>query len=453
MESDAPRTPAVLKAVCRRLVPNLVEATLVPAVLFAAAYAAWGVTAAFAVALVWSSIAVARRLLSKEPVPAIVLLAGVGITLRTLIAIGSRSSFVYFVQPVLARVVVSAMFLGSVIVGRPLIARFAGDFVTLDPDVASRPGIVQLYRRLTFLWAVINLAAAAVTFALLTALPVGAFVTIRPLIGWALTVPGIVLTVLASVRVARGEGLLVSVAPGGGLIARPRDSSACVSESLTAAAPASMGVPAPAPRPYGRGVLHALAAVTMVPAGVLLLIRADGSAATAVAAIYASALFLMFATSASYHCLARSTRSRRVMQRLDHCGIYLLIAGTYVPICMLALPLAWGIPILSVVGVVSAMGIAMKLGSFQRSQTLGHVLYLALGWGVVIAGPMLLRNLTGTQMVLLVAGGLVYTVGFPVLVTNRPNPWPKAFGYHEVWHSCTVAAAGLHFALVAGLTH
>ena len=205
------------------------------------------------------------------------------------------------------------------------------------------------------------------------------------------------------------------------------------------------------PRPITRGLLHAAAAIGAIPAGVLLLLQAQGAMATTASAIYASALFLMLATSASYHRLSHFPRCRSVMQRLDHCGIYLLIAATYVPICLLALPLAYGIPVLSVVGTGAVVGIALKLGEFNRFRVFGHVLYLVLGWAIVPIVPALIRHLTGGQLALLVAGGLTYTVGFPVLITNRPNPWPRVFGYHEIWHVCVVCAAGFHFALVAAL--
>ena len=219
-EYHSPRRRAVLFAVGRRLVPHLIEATLIPTVLFYVTFMTMGPTEAFVVALGWSYIAVGRRLLARKPIPAIVLLAGIGITVRTLFAIASGSTFVYFLQPVLGKVVLSGVFVASVAAGRPLIARFAGDFCTLTPEVAASEGIVRLYRRLTFLWAGVNLAAAAATLLLLLTLPVDAFVTIRPLVGWVVTVAGIVVTVSSSVRAARSEGLLVAVSAGGALTAR-----------------------------------------------------------------------------------------------------------------------------------------------------------------------------------------------------------------------------------------
>ncbi|MGH9133727.1 MAG: PAQR family membrane homeostasis protein TrhA, partial [Ilumatobacteraceae bacterium] len=192
-------------------------------------------------------------------------------------------------------------------------------------------------------------------------------------------------------------------------------------------------------RPTLRGWLHATAFLTAIPAGVLLILAADRPAARAAAAVYVATLLLLFGTSAGYHLLARSPRARGVMQRLDHSMIYLLIAGTYVPLCIVALPPAWGIPLLSVVGAGATLGVVLKLVAF-RVTWIGYVLYPALGWASLAVAPALADHLTGEQLALIVAGGVAYTAGFPVLLCRRPDPWPRAFGYHEVWHSCTVVA-------------
>jgi hemolysin III len=129
--------------------------------------------------------------------------------------------------------------------------------------------------------------------------------------------------------------------------------------------------------------------------------------------------------------------------------IYLLIAGTYVPLCLVAMPPAWGIPMLAIVGSLAALGVILKLAFFHGARYVSYSLYIVMGWVAVVATPVLVDNLTGVQFGLIVAGGVAYTVGFPVLLVRRPNPWPSTFGYHEVWHLLTVVAAGLHFAAVA----
>lgn len=204
-----------------------------------------------------------------------------------------------------------------------------------------------------------------------------------------------------------------------------------------------------AERPTWRGLMHSWAFVAAIPAGVLLIVLADRPAARTAAAIYASTLLAVFGTSAAYHRLAHSYRARQIMQRLDHAMIYLLIAGTYVPICLVALPLAWGVSLLSVVGAMGLLGIVLKVFAVQRLQWLTYALYPIMGWAAVFAGPVLADHLTGLQLGLVVAGGLAYTIGFPILLLRRPDPWPKVFGYHEIWHGFTVLAAMLHFGAVA----
>jgi hemolysin III len=202
-------------------------------------------------------------------------------------------------------------------------------------------------------------------------------------------------------------------------------------------------------RPSWRGVLHMWAFFAAIPAGVLLIVFAGGAAGRTAAAIYTGTLLLVFGTSASYHRLAQSIRARRIMQRLDHSMIYLLIAGTYVPVCLVALPLAWGIPLLATVAAIGVTGIVIKLAAIQRLQALGYALYPIMGWAAVAATPALATSLTATQLALILGGGVAYTAGFPVLLLKRPDPWPRSFGYHEIWHGCTVVAAGLHFGAVA----
>lgn len=211
---------------------------------------------------------------------------------------------------------------------------------------------------------------------------------------------------------------------------------------------------APAPsldmsRPVWRGKMHSWAFFASIPAGLALILIASGAAAIVGAAIYSATLLLLFGTSAAYHRLAQSERARTVMQRLDHSMIYLLIAGTYVPLCLVALPPAWGIPMLAIIGTLAAVGMVLKLAFFHGARYVSYSLYLVMGWVAVIATPALIDSLTALQLGLIAAGGLAYTVGFPVLVVRRPNPWPTTFGYHEVWHLLTVVAAALHFAAVA----
>lgn len=198
-------------------------------------------------------------------------------------------------------------------------------------------------------------------------------------------------------------------------------------------------------------MLHSWAFFAAIPAGVLLIVFSSGAAGRAAASIYTGTLLLVFGTSASYHRLAQSFRTRKIMQRLDHTMIYLLIAGTYAPLCLVALPHRWGIPLLASVTAIGIVGMVIKLAAIQRLQWLGYALYPIMGWAAVAAAPALATSLTGLQLALVAAGGIAYTVGFPVLLLRRPDPWPNSFGYHEVWHGFTVLAAILHFGAVASV--
>jgi hemolysin III len=206
-----------------------------------------------------------------------------------------------------------------------------------------------------------------------------------------------------------------------------------------------------APRPVWRGLMHSWAFLVSIPAGILLILVADHAAARVAAGVYVGSLLAVFGTSAAYHRLAQSYRAKQVMQRLDHSMIYLLIAGTYVPICLLALPRSWGIPLLSVVGGLAVIGIVVKLVAFRKLSWLGYALYPIMGWCAVVAAPAISAHLSPLQLALVVAGGVAYTIGFPILLLRRPDPWPSVFGYHEVWHGFTVLAAALHFGAVTSL--
>jgi hemolysin III len=206
------------------------------------------------------------------------------------------------------------------------------------------------------------------------------------------------------------------------------------------------------PRPTWRGWLHFAAFLAVLPAGLYLLSAADTAGARVAVAVYWASLAGLFATSASYHRLARSSRAVLWFRRADHSMIYVLIAGTYTPLCLIALPRMWGIPMLVVAWVAALAGVIIKmvrLGVGDDSS--GSWLYVVMGWGAVLTLPVLVTSLNVVQLVLLGVGGVLYTVGAVILGRRRPDPVPSHFGYHEVWHSMTIAAGACHFALVATL--
>jgi len=205
------RTREVLAAVARRGVPSLVEATLVPTLLFLVVSATLGAAAAMASVLAWGFGAIGRRLLLGHRIPTILVLATVGLTVRTVVGLASGSTFAYFVQPVATTVVLAGIFAGSVVVGRPAIARLAHDFCPLEPTIAGRPAIARLFTGLTLLWAGVHLATAATTFGMLVSLPVPMFVALKTAASAAITVSAVAVTVMWALHTARREDLVFTV--------------------------------------------------------------------------------------------------------------------------------------------------------------------------------------------------------------------------------------------------
>ncbi|MGH9117652.1 MAG: PAQR family membrane homeostasis protein TrhA [Acidimicrobiales bacterium] len=200
--------------------------------------------------------------------------------------------------------------------------------------------------------------------------------------------------------------------------------------------------------PTWRGRLHAWAFLGSIPAGLILVLAAERTAGRVATAIYVISLAAMLGTSAAYHRLARSTRARRRMRRLDHSMIFVLIAGTYTPVCLLALPLAWGIPLLVAAWAMAALGVTFKAIGVERRIALVNALYIVLGWAAIITLPAVIASMPLLALVLMVVGGVAYTLGSIVLLRRRPDPRPAVFGFHEVWHACTLVGVVSHFAMV-----
>ncbi len=202
------------------------------------------------------------------------------------------------------------------------------------------------------------------------------------------------------------------------------------------------------PKPRFRGRLHQVAFIVSIPAGLTLVALAERPVARVAAAIYALSLIALYGTSAAYHLGRWSTRTFDRMRKLDHSMIYVLIAGTYTPIALLGLKRPWSIVILTLAWAGAAFGVVLKLAKFDRVKVLGAVLYIVLGWLAVLMTPLLIRQLTLAQLLLILAGGLLYTGGSIILLLNRPNPRPATFGYHEIWHAMGIAAGACHYTAV-----
>jgi hypothetical protein len=205
--------PTILAAVARRSLPNVVEATVVPAILLYVLVVFVSGTVAIIGAMAWAVIAVTRRLVVGDRVPAILILGTLGLVVRTLVGLLSGSMFAYFLQPLATTVALGALFFGSVLIGRPVIGHLAHDFCPIAPEVASRPAIVQLFVGLTFLWAGVHVLTAATTFGMLVSLPVPAFILLKTVTSFAITIAAIVLTVSWSIRIARREDLVFAGVP------------------------------------------------------------------------------------------------------------------------------------------------------------------------------------------------------------------------------------------------
>jgi hypothetical protein len=208
------RRPA-LRAVARRTLPRLVEAMVIPAVLLYVFLVFANLAVAMVIVLCWTYGAVLQRTLRRAPVPGLLALAAVGLTVRTVFALCSGSSLVYFLQPIGTTTLGSALLLGSVALRRPLAGRFAADFCPLAPEVATRPAVIRLFRDLTVLWSAVQLGKAVTSFAMLVVMPTPTFVASKALSGFLLTGLGIVLTVMWSLRTAHSEGLVFARMPAG----------------------------------------------------------------------------------------------------------------------------------------------------------------------------------------------------------------------------------------------
>lgn len=201
-------------------------------------------------------------------------------------------------------------------------------------------------------------------------------------------------------------------------------------------------------KPFLRGRIHAAALVAAVPAAVALVLAAPGSGRRLAAAVYGLTLIALFAASTAYHRFHGGERVRAWLRRLDHSSIYLLIAGSYTPVCVLSLS-GWHRPAMLVTVWASALiGVTLKLARFESSHKIGAVMYIAMGWVAVVTFPSMLSAAGLSTVVLLAIGGVLYTAGALVLATRFPNPFPRVFGYHEVWHLMVVAAAAVQYAAI-----
>ncbi len=201
-------------------------------------------------------------------------------------------------------------------------------------------------------------------------------------------------------------------------------------------------------KPTLRGVSHQYAFFVSLLTGLLMVIGADTTRAAIMALIYCASLSALLGTSALYHRVNWSPSKRTWMRRIDHTMIFVLIAGTYTPLAVIKLDGEMGGAVLCVVWSAVVAGALLNLVWVEAPRWLGAMLYLMVGWFAVVTMPRLVENAGWLCVGLIIAGGVLYSLGAAIYVLKRPNPAPKTFGYHELFHALVVAAAACHYAAV-----
>jgi hemolysin III len=202
-------------------------------------------------------------------------------------------------------------------------------------------------------------------------------------------------------------------------------------------------------KPKLRGVLHQAAFVIALALAPFMVIAADGGRPRLAAAVFAGSVAACFGASALYHRVTWTPRVRLWMRRIDHAGVYLLIAGTYTPVSLLVLTGAWRPVVLTIVWAGAAAAIVLKLVWVAAPKSLTAAIGIALGWVAVVALPQLITRLSPAAVILLVVGGLAYTAGAVVYARRRPDPAPAVFGYHELFHALTIVGVACQYVAIA----
>lgn len=219
-----------------------------------------------------------------------------------------------------------------------------------------------------------------------------------------------------------------------------------MAESSTATG--SQSKPA-ATKPRLRGAFHLYAFAVFALLGTVLVATVSGGRERLAVAAFCGCLVLSFGVSALYHRVTWQPAARRIMRRLDHASIYLLIAGTYTPYGLLVLSGAWQFSILGVVWIGAALAIVQRLFWLDAPRWVPVVAGISLGWVGVVALPQIIEASGGSGTALVAAGGILYTLGAVIYALGRPDPVPTVFGYHELFHLLTVIAAACQFAAIA----
>ena len=202
--------------------------------------------------------------------------------------------------------------------------------------------------------------------------------------------------------------------------------------------------------PVFRGVIHAYTFFAALVAAAVLVLIAPEPDARVVALIYGAGMCALFAASGLYHRWRWNPRWRPLLRRIDHSTIYVFIAATTTPVAALGLDGTMRTVLLIVVWAGALTGVALSVAWITAPRLLASACYLAVGWAGLMAFPGLVDELPATPLALLAAGGALYTIGAIIYAIKRPNPWPRIFGFHEVFHVLVVAAAVTHYVAMAG---
>jgi len=201
-------------------------------------------------------------------------------------------------------------------------------------------------------------------------------------------------------------------------------------------------------RPHLRGWSHALATVAAVVLAPIVIVMGPGGGARWVVSIYALAVVGLFGVSAAFHRLAWGTRAHELMNHLDHTMIFVFIAATYTPLAVFALEGASRALILALVWGGAFAGVVRRLAWPQAPRWVTIIPYLAVGWAAVLVVDELWMEIGVAGSVLLLVGGLLYSLGAAIYASARPNPWPRWFGHHEIFHLLVIAAVAVHYVSV-----
>jgi hemolysin III len=198
------------------------------------------------------------------------------------------------------------------------------------------------------------------------------------------------------------------------------------------------------------GISHLAGAALAIAAMIYLLVRADGRPWHVVSfAVYGTSLVLLYTASGLAHSLYCGTSAQARLDRLDYAAIFVVIAGTYTPLCAVTLRETWGWTMLAAQWLLAGVGVAAVLLGRPRSHALRTTLYLVMGWMALAVAPAIRAALPPAAIAWLFAGGVVYSAGALVYVTRRPALWPGRFGSHDLWHSLVLAGSACHFIVMA----